>query len=1050
MKKLFLLSFSLFALIAYSQNDATITETVKTLKTYPYSSPNPIPQPDIYYYPYFRFDGFTKTAIDQEWKFIELENDYIKISICPDIGGKIWGAFEKSTGKEFIYYNSVVKFRDIAMRGAWTSGGIELNFGIIGHSPTCATPVDYYTTTNSDGSVSCFIGATDLFTRTRWETEVHLSKDKAYFTTSTKWHNPTPFVQPYYHWMNAAYQSAGDLEFCFPGSHWIGHDGKAHNWPIDDKGRDLSWYKENNFEGSKSHHVVGEISDFYAAYWHDLDFGSVHYAPYGDKLGMKIFLWAFSRSGAIWEDLLTDIDGQYVELQSGRLFNQAVASSTKTPFKHHGFAPYATETFTEYWFPVLRSDGVVKANPLGAFNVEKSENELKLYFCPTQKTNSEIKVYFGDELKASFTINLNTLETWTKTMASSIKNEPVKIVLGDNDLIYSEKPEETNLNRPVESPQDFDWQSVYGLYMDGQQWIYQNKVGQATLSFEACLAKDPHYAPALNQMAFLNFRKADYQTALEYAKKSLSINAYDPEANFIYGIINKQMGKYIDAQDGFSVASLNTSYRVASHLELAKLFILKNEFLTAKKYVDNILVNDPDNPDANLLISLIYRKEGEVDEIETYACKLQSLSPLNHYVRFEHMLLKNNQATKQSFTSMIRNEMPYETYMEMTCWYETLDCYDEAIRLLELSPEHPMVYIKLAYLHHLTGRSSASNYIEKAIQLSPEFVFPFRRENIHSLEWAVEISDNWKLKYYMALIHWHLGNIDNAKELFDSCGNQQEFPYFYVARASLLKDDATHNTDDDLKTAQSVEKLVGKSNKDWRLYIKLIDYYLGKNSTAAAVVLAKEAAANFPENDIVSYNYATCLLAEGEYKSCLEILENTTILPSEGARNGRLTYHQACILEVLAYYQNKRYRSAMQSIDKAKLWPENLGVGKPYGVDERLEDFLYAKCLMGKNQKSKALKLYEQIVTFTEEKAPAYRSADYLYLLALKYTGKESEIQSFLDKWEASATNIAMLRWSQAMINDEIEAAQKIEDQINTKTGGGPPGVPGMLILNLF
>ena len=59
--------------------------------------------------------------------------------------------------------------------------------------------------------------------------------------------------------------------------------------------------------------------------------------------------------GMIWEKLLTDTDGQYVEVQSGRLFNQAAEGSTFTPFKHKGFMPYATDVWTEYWFPVLKN-----------------------------------------------------------------------------------------------------------------------------------------------------------------------------------------------------------------------------------------------------------------------------------------------------------------------------------------------------------------------------------------------------------------------------------------------------------------------------------------------------------------------------------------------------------------------------------------------------------------------------------------------------------------------------------------------------------------------
>ena len=535
--KYYLIAFLIVASSSVeAQNSATISEKKQTLKTYPFSDPNPIPNPDNAYYPYFRFDGFAIEAVNDEWNVVELENDYIKVAVFPEIGGKIWGAIEKSTGNEFIYYNSVVKFRDIAMRGAWTSGGIELNFGIIGHAPTSATPVDYSIAENEDGSVSCFLSATDFLTRTRWETEVNLEKDKAYFTTKTIWHNPTPLVQPYYQWMNAAYQVEGDMEFCFPGSHWIGHDGSAHSWPIDPEGRDRSWYKNNSFGGSKSNHVLGGISDHYAGYWHDLDFGSGHYAPYGEKLGMKVFQWAHSRSGGIWEDLLTDTDGQYVELQSGRLFNQAASNSTKTPFKHFGFEPYASDVFKEFWFPILKTKGVKKANPIGVLNVEEEQDGKTVYFCPLQKVSDKISIYQGAELVEQFDLDLEVLETWSQNID---QNEgPVKIVLGNNALVYSEKAEDNSSNRPMEAPAAFDWNSSYGKFLDGQHLIFQKKYDLATKSFESCIEINPHFAPALNQLASLNYRNAAYENALKFLPSNKKYRRYIVD-NGSFGIKGK-------------------------------------------------------------------------------------------------------------------------------------------------------------------------------------------------------------------------------------------------------------------------------------------------------------------------------------------------------------------------------------------------------------------------------------------------------------------------------------------------------------------------------
>ena len=118
--------------IATAQKDAIYKEFNKKYITYQYSDPDPIPSNKIY--PYYRFDGFTSEGVKKEWKVVVLENDFISVQIMPEIGGKVWTAIEKATNTPFIYDNGVVKFRDIAMRGPWTSGGIEANYGIIGHS----------------------------------------------------------------------------------------------------------------------------------------------------------------------------------------------------------------------------------------------------------------------------------------------------------------------------------------------------------------------------------------------------------------------------------------------------------------------------------------------------------------------------------------------------------------------------------------------------------------------------------------------------------------------------------------------------------------------------------------------------------------------------------------------------------------------------------------------------------------------------------------------------------------------------------------------------
>lgn len=85
-----------------SSGQATIQEKSEVIKTYPFSGPDPVPiltRSNMWgrgakLYPYFFFDRFSKKGKDQEWKVVWMENPYIKVSILPQVGGKIWGAAE--------------------------------------------------------------------------------------------------------------------------------------------------------------------------------------------------------------------------------------------------------------------------------------------------------------------------------------------------------------------------------------------------------------------------------------------------------------------------------------------------------------------------------------------------------------------------------------------------------------------------------------------------------------------------------------------------------------------------------------------------------------------------------------------------------------------------------------------------------------------------------------------------------------------------------------------------------------------------------------------
>ncbi|MEO9005471.1 MAG: DUF5107 domain-containing protein, partial [Ginsengibacter sp.] len=552
-----------------AQSDATVKEQTKTYTTYPFSDPDPVSN-NGKIYPYFRYDGFTDKPVQKAWKVVELENDYIKVQIMPEIGGKIWTAIDKKNGKPFLYDNGVVKFRDIAMRGPWTSGGIEANFGIIGHTPTVATPVDYMTRNNNDGSASCFISNLDLLTRSRWVLEIRLPKDKSYFITRVNWHNTSSVTEPYYSWMNLAVKVSDSLHFIDPGTMYIGHDGKPGNWPIDSVNqKNISVYGQNNFGDAKSYHIFGKYSKYFGAYWPEEDFGMIHYAEREDKLGRKVFLWALSDQGKIWEKLLTDNSGQYAEIQSGRLFNQNMFQSSYTPFKQRGFTPYQTDNWSEYWYPFSQTKGVGIADLNGVTDVQLHDNSLSIYISPVSKISDTLYVYDNNEnVIYREKIELEPLQAFAKTIPLSSGQRPASISLhGSNIKINDTK--DKDLDRPAEPYKSFDWTSGYGLYLLGRDAANHRTYAIAEDYIRRSLQQEAAFMPSMVEMSLLQYRKMRYDSAFYFAKRALTVDTYDPAANFYYGIAAKKLKKVYDALDGFEVASLSISFRSAAFTEMS-------------------------------------------------------------------------------------------------------------------------------------------------------------------------------------------------------------------------------------------------------------------------------------------------------------------------------------------------------------------------------------------------------------------------------------------------------------------------------------------------
>lgn len=982
---------------------ATIKEGTQTFPTYGFSDPNPIPEFGRIY-PYFRFDGYEHRATPKTWKTVELENEFIKVLILPEIGGKIWAAWDKSTGKPFLYYNQVVKFRNVAMRGPWTSGGIEANYGIIGHTPNCATPVDYYTETKPDGSVSCHIGTLDLLTQTYWTIEINLPRDKGYFTTRSFWHNETPLEQPYYTWMNVGMPSAGKLEFVYPGNYRIGHAGEVDPWKIDaDNGRDISFYDNNDYGGPKSFHIVGKHAEFFGVYYHDEDFGMARYSLRDDKPGRKIWMWGLSRAGMIWEDLLTDNDGQYVEIQSGRLFSQASTGSNYSPFKQLGFAPHTTDEWTEYWYPIKGTKGFVEANQYGALNIRAKGTDFTVDFMPLSAVDDELKVAAGDKVIYSNKLNLRPLTPFSATFTYSGNTDDLVISLGGNKLVHHLDPRHGLLSRPVKSP-EMDWNSVFGLHTLGKELLQQRLYTEAEPYFLKALEKDPNYLPALGDLAMIAYRNLDYKKALDYASHAISIDTYDPTGNFYYALANDALGRTADAIDGFEIAALTPSIRGAAYTELARLYFRDNHYERARHYANRALSVNTANTAALQMLAVLDRLSNDKEGAKQRLARLAELTPLNHFVRYEAWRHESNEENKKAFTRHIRHELSHETYITLSDWYASIGMLDDAIEILRLSTPAPLVKYHLAWRQEQRQPGSGKALLEEANNLSADFVMPFYASTEKALSWAMEASTSWKPHYYLGLLRWSRNDLEGARALFKECGEPSYAP-FYAARAELNKDESY---------AADIRKAAQLDPKQWRYGKLLTEHLLQNNNPQEALKVITQYTKRFPNDFRLEMLLASALLTNKQYKATVDLLNKTSILPYEGATEGRQMFREAWLMQAIEQLKAKKYKTALASIEKSKAWPENLGVGKPYDedIDLRVENYLEALVYEKSGQKQQAAQKMAEIAAAGQFRSP--RLNDLITALAMKRVNKAEEGSALLGEWTEKESDNEAAKWAYA------------------------------------
>ena len=925
---------------------ARISEEVRVLETYPFSDPNPVPvlATDRRLYPYHTFEGYAATPEPREWRVVRMENDLIEVFVLPEVGGKVWGAVVKATGHEFIYRNEVMKFRDIALRGPWTSGGIEFNFGVIGHTPATATPVDYDVRENADGSVSAIVGAMDLPSRTPWRVEIRLPPDRAAFETRVLWYNPTPLEQPYYNWMTAAAFAQDDLELFVPGNAYLEHSGRVRPWPADEDGRFLPLYRNNAFGGSKSYHVVGALNDFFGGYYHDDGYGWGHWAPHEEMPGRKMWLWALSREGGIWEDLLTDTDGQYVEFQAGRLHVQYQPGADRNPVSQAGFEPLSASRWTEVWFPLEGTGGLTDASPLGAMHVEAEEGRLRVVVQAFGAAADTVKAWSGGEQVAARAVALEPLQPVVVEFDVAPEG-PWRVSLPGLGLEGCSNPGEAGLggicgldgDRAVSRPFATNAEAWDALpetdrvVFEARELARGRRYPEARALYEQALAAESWNREALLGLGALALRSARYEEGLVHARRALQLDTYDPEANFLAGNLYRALGRRADAYDSFGWAARSVAFRAAARVRLAELALEGGDLAEARRHAALALDHDQASVPAREVLAIASRLAGDGIGAARVLAELLELDPLNHFFLAERYLAARDDRYGESadgaaarLTASMRSEYPGQTLLELAVSYANRGLPEDARHLLELADEvggGPVATAWRAFLAGDAGMLSAA--------VDPAFAFPYRPETLPVLRWAAREDPHWGWRYLLGLNLWALDRDAEAADVLAALGDEPDYGPAYAARAHLTEAMGGDGGPD-------FRRAVAVDSGSRLLHVALVRHLQEAGQWAEALETSGRGRELFPGDFNLDLLHVRALLQAGDHGEAIRILADTHVLPSENARESHRLYELAHVGAALDELDGGDRAAARGHLERALEWPESLGQGRPFDPDERL------------------------------------------------------------------------------------------------------------------
>jgi tetratricopeptide (TPR) repeat protein len=980
-------------------------------------------------YPYPFLDVLTDVRVDMAYKGLLLENEYLKICVLPEIGGRIFEAVDKTNGYNFFYRQHVIKPALIGMLGAWISGGVEWNIPHH-HRATSFLPVDWALTEGADGSKTVWVGETELRHRVRWIVGLTLRPGSSALEVSYRIINRTPFAHSILCWANAAVHVNEDYQVIFPPSTTLAaFHGKNQfsRWPVSrevyngvdyTRGVDVSWWK--NHPRPTSFFAFESEGDFLAGYDHGRDAGVIFVGRHQDVPGKKFWTWGTGSEGRLWEKILTDSDGPYLELMFGSF-------SDNQP-DYSWVHPYEVKAFRQYWYPVRGLRGVKNATVAAACQLDIRDGQRAFvgFHSTSRHERANAVVKAGEKTLLARTIEISPEQPFTEEIplppGTGEESLGIFLLTAEGRELVSYRPArrtEPPLPEPVSPPPAVgEIPTNEELYLAGQRLEqFHNPALEPDPYYKEVLRRDPEDSRANTALGRRHLMRGENQKAeakLRRAVARISKNFTRPkdgEPLYYLGLSLQAQGKERDAESAFARAAWSSAWSAAANYHLAEMAAGRGELHLALEYADRSLDTNALNPKARCLRAGLFRKMSLLQEAERAARECLSEDPLDFWAAneliltaFARGLSAEADRALADLGAMMRGAV--QNHLELAVDYGRCGWYEEAVGVLSrLAGEkrgdspHPMLYYYLAlYAHHLGKEREAYEYLDKASRLPAKYCFPFRLESIPALRWAeAENPSDARAPHYLGNLLFDL-RPDEAIEEWERSRTLDESSAAVHRNLGIGYARARR----DLGAAvASLEKAIARDPADARLFLEwnqLADL-AGLAPAARLEMLEKHHEVVAERDDSLSAEIA--LLVElGRYDRAIELLRGHHFRVWEGGEGTHGIYVDAHLGRGRKHLAEKEPARALKDFETALKYPDHLEAARPLGGGRAPEVFfLIGMALRALGESGAARSAFEKSVS---EPAGLSESA-YFQGLSWQQLGRRKEAAAVFDRLISSA-----------------------------------------------